>query len=143
MDREILFKAKRIDNGEWVEGYIYKINNYAFIFPLKTNGSYDVSKNVMKFINPCFEVDTSTICQYIGFTDKNGNKIWENDIIQHTDDLIGIIKKDLIVWNTNFFAFSRKRKCNYELGFQYLWISEQQAKESEVVGNIFDNPELL
>lgn len=141
MGREILFKAKRIDNGEWVEGSLLLTESKAYIV---------VDAETMSMDNECtdlyatewYEVDKETICQYTGLNDKNGNKIWENDFIQYTDD-VGRIKNDLIVWKTPFSSFARKSKCNYGLEFQYLWISELQAKESEVICNIFDNPELL
>ena len=127
--REILFKAKRIDNGEWVYG------NYAFC------DCYTKQKHYI-FQNKPHEhaVDETTICQYTGLTDKNGNKIWENDIVKKVD--------------TNGLGWHRERNCKVSfdrLGFWLLtteygdgyWIAEFDREQLEVIGNIFDNPELL
>ena len=65
---DIRFKAKRLDNGEWVEGDFFRSEDCAFIAPF---GVVDV-----------FPVDPSTVCQYTGLKDEVGNLIYENDIIQ-------------------------------------------------------------
>ena len=135
--REILFKAKRIDNGEWVYG------NYAFT---DTNGEQHFI-----FQNKAFEheVDKNTICQYTGLTDKNGNKICENDILSVL--LIGEPdeeKENCIV------RYGRKAEnFRIELGFNLEWTKTYylrcdicfwiENREVEVIGNIFDNAELL
>lgn len=143
--REILFKAKRIDNGEWVEGYVYRINDIAFIFPVLTNGSYDVSKKVMRFMNPCFEVDPETLCQYTGLTDKNSVKIWENDIATFPDCEMStesgygdcFINVGKIAYDTESMSYFITDRITVDM---YDIIIKEEV---EVIGNIFDNPELL
>jgi uncharacterized phage protein (TIGR01671 family) len=134
--REILFKAKRIDNGEWVEGYYlrdqYHIGGKDIIFYRKDSDRFTVYTNI---------IDIETICQFTGLTDKNGNKIWENDIFQYTDETM-VTQKDLIEYNETHASFVRLRNTE-KLGLQYLWIDEATCNHGEVIGNIFDNPELL
>lgn len=127
--REILFKAKRKDNGEWVEGYYQKRfdldgSEQHFIFWSK---SYTVWEYV--------EIDFDTICQYTGLTDKNGRKIWENDIVKHKDSqCFGIIRwycGDYVGW------------CVYDVYDDEQQFTMDMLNECEVIGNIFDNADLL
>lgn len=131
--REILFKAKRKDNSEWVEGYYQKRfdldgSEQHFIFWSK---SYTVWEYV--------EIDSDTLCQYTGLTDKNGKKIWENDILKaHLDE---IYPEDItytkIIWSECRFC----TKENYSSDVETL--KKWDGEYFEVCGNIFDNPELL
>lgn len=134
--REILFKAKRIDNGEWVEGYYlrdqYHIGGKDIIFYRKDSDRFTVYTNI---------IDIETLCQFTGLCDKNGNKIWENDIFQYTDETM-VTQKDLIEYNETHASFVRLRNTE-KLGLRYLWIDEATCNHGEVIGNIFDNPELL
>lgn len=131
--REILFKAKRKDNGEWVEGYyVYdNVKNKAFI--CTTRLLYGWLQKVM-----WIEVDSNTICQFTGMTDKNGVRIWENDVVWLVYDGKEHIYQ--IVWDNSELDFKATNgKENYGPNFEYLLCCE----EIEVIGNIFDNKELL
>lgn len=130
MNREILFKAKRKDNSEWVEGL----------------PGYDMSGNIAeiethKSFGDCriYEIDPDTICQYTGLTDKNGEKIWENDILKANLDEsypedITYIK---ILWNECRFCINE----NYSTDIETL--EKWDAEHFQVCGNVFDNAELL
>ena len=124
--REIKFKAKTC-NGEWVEGLLAHTNDMWYIS----------NKAGRPF---AYEVRPETICQYTGLKDKNGNKIWENDIVKKVD--------------TNGLGWHRERNCKVSFdkeGYWLLtteygdgyWIGEVDIEQLEVIGNIFDNPELL
>lgn len=137
--REILFKAKRLDNGEWVEGSLISTeDNSGFILRSKTKAF--IPKGTNTFCSTeCYEIDQTTLCQYTGLTDKNGKKIWENDIVNRTDlhvvsePSIGFIGYDLE--NTSFLIHWTNK---VEYSPTYHWKDKLQ-----VIGNIFDNPELL
>lgn len=124
--REILFKAKRKDNGKWVKGD-------AIHEPIGMSIRYE--KNGMSVRVP---VDPDTLCQYTGLTDKNGQKIWEYDICEMVYD--GTIYIYVVVWDKTELDFKGTNgKENYGCNFEYLGCCE----EIIVIGNIFDNPELL
>lgn len=142
MEDRYLFKAKRIDNGEWVVGfytYIYK-KHYIYTGQIISGGLYDIAER--------FEVDSSTICQCTGLKDKNGKLIWENDIVKTFDAgeewcLSKIIFADTSLgcgWKTT--DIRSLSKYNNDL-FKEVSFGSYDSKSVEIVGNIFDNAELL
>ena len=126
--RDILFRAKRTDNREWVYG------NYAFC-DCYTNQKHYIFQN-----KPLeYAVDESTLCQYTGLTDKNGLKIWENDIVKRTDlHRVGELSIGIIEYDIENTAFVIHWIDNPKYSPTYPW-----KDRIAVVGNIFDTPELL
>ena len=136
--REILFKAKRIDNGEWVEGTYHYAD---WVYPQTMKFAFRMHSILPISGEDAYEVDENTLCQYTGLKNKYGMKIWENDVVRYYDGLANMDKEDLIKWNETHASFTRLHKS--KMGLQYLYIDECIANGCEVIGNIFDNPELL
>ena len=136
MEDRYLFKGKRLDNEEWIFGFlsVHKTGKY-FIRPI--DGSASSSE----------EVDKNTICQCTGLKDKNGKLIWENDVIKyHFGDVyaqirFGAYQSCFDSQKTEHIGFyvDWSEDMNYRKDLGY-WINMVNA---EVVGNIFDNQELL
>ena len=137
--REILFKAKRIDNGEWVEGNLIlnsKVDEdmKGIIIPYDDNGMYTVGRNDEDLgFEIWYKIDLTSICQYTGLTDKNGNKIWENDVVSCSGNLV-------VMWDERLASF-----CLGKKGWMYNHFFGEAVEgcDCEVIGNIFDNPELV
>lgn len=133
MEDRYLFRGKRIDNGEWVEGYL----SYPFCTKKGNESYYFYAKDSLGFFCRCV-VDASTICQCTGLKDKNGKLIWENDIVRTVYDRNEHIYQ--VVWDESELDFKATNgKENYESNFEYLPCCD----EIEILGNRFDNPELL
>lgn len=136
MKERYLFRAKRKDSGEWVFGglsYCEKTGAY-FI----TN----MGKDHISYIGFHQEVDHETICQCTGLKDKIGNLIWENDIVAYWDSYStesGLAEADCIgkvVWDDETISFQVTNRLSAE-SYEVL------DDECSVIGNTFDNPELL
>ena len=147
--REILFRGKRTDNGEWVEGYYYKAKY------CRTDDElcdYITVPHPKEYNEPSshYIVDPETVGQYTGLTDKNGKRIFEGDMIKPFDDEID---KMVVEFRLGQFLL-----CLYgERGYmaEYGWEESgnygcfeaeplsSYGDDIEVIGNIHDNPELL
>ena len=136
--REILFKGKKKDNGEWIEGYLLDGGmpgeKRIFIGKLVI-GKWTIMADEFD------EVDPDTICEYTGLTDKNGKKIWENDIVLVTNKNYCSGKIESSIGNI-FFTFGTWYIGGKTQDRLYS-INNDTIFQIEVVGNIFDNPELF
>lgn len=126
MEDRYLFRGKRKDNGEWVEGCLLKTWGALWIF--------SIDEKTADLIIP------STICQCTGLKDKNGKLIWENDICDRKEQYPEIVEYRDGDWTLDYSYASHKESgaCYCNLGFY-----AEERKCIEVIGNIFDNPELL
>lgn len=144
MNDRYLFRAKRIDNGKWVEGLL------------------TIMWGQCRIINPndentAYPIDSSTICLCTGLEDKNGKMIWENDILRYSYDYPdspwltakGLTNDDIkyrvgaVFWQEWRGSWAvcgngKSRMTNQDV-FTYC----RNPNRTEVIGNIFDNPELL
>lgn len=140
--RNILFRGKQVDTGEWIEGYYAKQSNHScFASQLKYQHFIfvDVCMDISLGGLIKFEVVPETIGQYTGLTDKNGKKIFEGDVIKcisrfDAKDMVVIFEK------AEFHLVDCQRYKNYTecCGYRYFG-----TLETEVIGNIHDNSELL
>lgn len=124
--REILFRGKRIDNGKWVQGYLYRLSEKLnpFILLKSEKGA-------------SYEVDAKTVGQYTGMVDKNGTKIFEGDICNFSSrsdiDNYGVVVYD-----------ADETEFGIDYGSTYLGLGKHyHSRNVEVIGNIYDNPNLI
>lgn len=152
MNDRYLFRAKRIDNGEWVEGYLVETRHNTYHDGYRIIDKDGINYDELDYYEPSFisyVIDKTTICQCTGLKDKNGKLIWENDVVKCVD----------VNAEAEFFAVVKFGNPNgfYSWGYQLkhiygdepnldilLWIDmEETGATCEIIGNIFDNPELM
>ena len=148
MEDRYLFKAKRLDNGEWVEGALFNGENHCIIGQEIKFSPY--TEHECKIVG--HEVDRDTICQCTGLNDKNGKLIWEGDIIlfQRDNDDCPFTNKDTKkrlgkVFYKGFrttFAIGIGKNGSGSINDD-LWKYVQNGNRVEVIGSAIDNPELL
>lgn len=136
--REILFKAKRIDNGKWIEGSLIDLDidsGYCYIVPpYKQASTLPIGFLItdgMKLVIP------ETLCQFTGLCDRYGNKIWENDILHLDKSYPEDVTYETIEWGVAGWVTHETNSVDRQP------LDEFDLEHYEVVGNIFDNPELL
>jgi hypothetical protein len=141
--REIIFKAKQLDNGKWVEGDYCKLDETTYCisedyerYPVPTH-HYILHETMTDWGLPNrflqIEINPDTLCQFTGLTDKNGKKIWENDILElPSEDSYFTCE-----WEEDTARFVMNGD-GLTVDFDNYW-----GYQTEVVGNIFDNADLL
>lgn len=120
----IKFKAKRLDNNTWIEGYFYVECGNTYIIE-------DRQRESMLNRNEAHQVDPSTVCQFTGLKDKNGTPIYEGDIVTYKDN--NAERRGVIVWDNKSIAF-----C-FGYGF---FLCHFPSENMEVIGNEFDKKEV-
>lgn len=124
MKREILFRAKKWISGEWLEGEVH----------LKCNNAHIHTNYADQY-----KIDEETVCQYTGLNDINGTKIFEGDIVKYYNPYSKIWHTQIVKWDWRFAGFGLFDK-------ESEWCKESdwlKIKDIEIVGNIYDNKELL
>ena len=125
--KDIKFRGKRLDNGEWIEGDLLRMNGHWFIFPDPAPGGIDK-----------YEVDPATVGEFTGLKDKNGKEIYEGDVMEipETEFNAEIIGRVLFEEDAYYII---------PLRGGHLWGLHWSLRkhDAKIIGNIHDNPELL
>lgn len=136
MKDRYLFKAKRLDNGEWVEGDLFQnFDGRVFVGELVVTDYKGTADDRFDLGIGFDEIDPATVCQCTGLKDKNGKLIWENDIIRTK---VGTAK---VIWNKSEWRIEWLKNDLWRKDL-YYWAVED-IQRVVVIGNIFDNKELL
>lgn len=133
MEDRYLFKAKRKDNGEWVIGSLISMPYGGYMIDRVAD-----SRRFRAMIDP------STICQCTGLKDKNGKLIWENDIVKRNFYLYSSEAKYEERENCGIVKYDKEyARFGYQCSV-FAMLSESKKHDTiEIIGNIFDNPELI
>lgn len=140
MEDRYLCKARPIGTRkQWVTGFYAVLGEKTVIIVNEPEKFYDVDSEKNSHGNKIVEVIPETVCQCTGLKDKNGKLIWENDIMEaHLDDKFPEdVTRTRVVWDKNAWVTSEPGAVDREC------LDDFDTKHFYVVGNIFDNPELL
>lgn len=131
--REIKFRGKRLDNGEWEHGDLVRFGQKCYtpckctIIPGTALGSDPLCKILLDY-----EVDPATVSQYTGLKDKNGREIYDGDILLDESGVYAVVGYSMGAFYVDFGE-----------GFDLQYFTYSIHEICEVVGNIYDDPELL
>ena len=134
MNREILFRGKRLDNGEWIIGHLLTYEDgRARIIPSHTDiFCYEKDDSIIQTV--AYPVDPATVGQYVGMPDKNRTKIFDGDLLKYTRG------EDDAPYRVFWDNFGWYIQCESRMPDR---LSGSQPENWEIIGNIYDNPELL
>ena len=130
MSREIKFRGKRTDNGEWVYGYYFE-TGMSGVYIVGSRPQAKRTKDGMTAREKIweYEVDPATVGQFTGLKDKNGREIYERDILEY------------VPWA--LAGNMERRAVEFKDGIYYAGYQLKDVNDGEVIGNVHDNPELL
>lgn len=136
MMREILFRGKRLDNGEWITGHLLRYGDgRARIVPNNTDiFCFEKDESIIQTV--AHRVDPKTVGQYTGFVDENGRKIFDGDIVSIYNSKAFLFA---VEWNGNQYVL----KCTSNGVSDNIFNVIESPEDVEVVGNIYDNSELI
>lgn len=138
--REILFRGKRLDTGEWVEGWLYKrVVHLEGCHQNVVVDAIEVYDGKSPLSIAYYTVDPATVGQYTGLTDRNGKRIFEGDVLVSffCDDVPNYGERSVVLWHKHAWC-SQYRDYKPETLEDY-----EMTNYVDVIGNIYDNPELL
>jgi len=133
--REILFRGKRIDNGEWVYGHYGEYTNMRS----ETISAMSVPNKHSIYGNLCYDVDLSTVGQFTGLTDKNGKKIFIDDIVEAKRP--PHFQRGVVTQLSDGLYVFKGKKYHDLIDFKLEDVNLERCLS--VIGNVHDNPDLL
>lgn len=133
--REYLFHGKRLDNDEWVEGDLFQDRDLGTVH-IQGFDYYSTEEGLQRD-GYSFEVDPETVGQFTGLADKNGRKIFEGDVLSWVD-WKGIKRSSCVQYDAEWNRF-----CVRLSGAESIGVNRHLSSDIEVIGNRWDNPELL